>query len=110
FRMLLGVSGDRDFNVGMLPLDAGNEIRRTAIAIWMRGVGRADAIRRIAAKCDDMADADVVIAADDVVDLAARGADAGQLRGRQASWRALKYAERGGSNSPFAMGSCPISA
>src|ERR1700676_2831803 len=67
----------------MLPLDAGHEIRRTAIAIRMRGVGRADAIRRIATQRHDMADADVVIAADDIVDLAARRANAGQMRGRQ---------------------------
>src|SRR5216684_3770620 len=67
----------------MLPLDTGNEIRRMAIAIRMRGVGGADAAWWIAAKCDDMADADIVIAADDVVDLAARSPNAGQMRGRQ---------------------------
>jgi len=67
----------------MLPLDAGDEIRRTAIAIRMRGVGGADAAWRIAAQRHDMADADVVIAADDIVDLAARRANAGQMRGRQ---------------------------
>jgi len=67
----------------MLPLDAGHEIGRSAIAIRMRGVGGADAIRRIAAQRHDMADADVVIAADDIVDLAARRANAGQMRGRR---------------------------
>src|SRR6202022_4938188 len=69
FRMLLGIGGDGNFDVSMLPLDAGNEIRRTAIAIRMRNVGGADAAGRIAAKCDDMADADIVIAAGDLVDL-----------------------------------------
>ena len=37
----------------------------------------------IAAQRHDVADADLVIAGDDLVDLAARGADAGQMRGRQ---------------------------
>ena len=37
----------------------------------------------IAAQRHDVADADLVIAVDDVVDLAARGADAGQMRGRR---------------------------
>src|ERR1700687_6165653 len=83
FRMLLGVGGDGNLDVRMLPLDTGHEIRRMAIAVRMRGVGCADAARRIAAQCDDMADADIVIAADDIVDLAARRADAGQMRGRQ---------------------------
>src|SRR6266404_153492 len=81
--VLLWIGGDGNFDVGMLPLDTGNEIRRTAITIRMRGVGGADAARRIAAKCYDMTDADIVIAADDLVDLAARRADAGQMRGRQ---------------------------
>ena len=49
----------------------------------MGPVGRADAVRRIAAQRHDVADADIVIAADDVVDLAVRRADAGQMRGRQ---------------------------
>jgi hypothetical protein len=49
----------------------------------MRGVGGADAAGRIAAQRHDVADADLVIAADDIVDLAARRADAGQMRGRQ---------------------------
>ena len=83
FGMLLRVSGDRNLDVAMLPLDAGNKLRRTAIAVRMRGVGGADAAWRIAAQRDDMADADIVIAADDIVDLAARSADAGQMRGRQ---------------------------
>src|SRR6266478_922472 len=50
FGMLLGIGGDRNFYVAMLPLDAGYELRRTAIALRMGGVGRADAARRIAAK------------------------------------------------------------
>ena len=83
FGVLLGVSGDRNLDVAMLPLDAGNKLRRIAIAVRMRGVGGADAAWRIAAQRDDMADADIVIAADDIVDLAARSADAGQMRCRQ---------------------------
>ena len=39
----------------------------------------------IAAQRHDVADADLVIAVDDLVDLAARGADAGQMRGRQSA-------------------------
>src|SRR5260370_38061587 len=66
----------------MLPLDTGNENRRMAIAIRMRGVGCADAAWRIAAKCYDMADADIMIAADDIVDLPPRPAKPGQMRGR----------------------------
>jgi hypothetical protein len=82
FRVLFGIGGDGNLDIAMLPLDAGHQIRRMAVAIRMGGVGGADAIRRIAAKCDDVADADLVIAVDDIVDLAARRADAGQMRGR----------------------------
>ena len=46
-------------------------------------IGGADAGRRIAAQGDDMADADLVIARHDVVDLALRRADARQMRGRR---------------------------
>src|SRR6266446_7782912 len=59
FGVFFRVSRDRNFDVCVLPLDAGDKLRRTAIAIRMRSVGRADAIRRIAAQRDDMADADV---------------------------------------------------
>ena len=55
------------------------------VAVGMRGVGGADAARRIAAQRHDVADADLMIAVDDLVDLAARGADAGQMRGRRRS-------------------------
>ena len=82
FRMLLRIGGDRDLDIGMTLLDAGHEFGRSLVAIGMRGVGGADAARRIAAQRHDMADADIVIAADDLIDLAARGTDAGQMRGR----------------------------
>src|SRR3981189_1257482 len=55
FGMLLGIGGNSNFNVAVLPLDTGNEIRRTAIAVRMRSVGRTDAAWRIAAEGDDMA-------------------------------------------------------
>ena len=64
----------------MPPLDAGDEVGRTAIAFWMGAVGRADAARGISAKGDDMADADVAIAADNLIDLPARRADTGEMR------------------------------
>src|SRR5258708_6275436 len=47
--MLLGVGRDRNFDVAMLPLDTGDEIGRTAIAVRMRAVRRADAAAWIAA-------------------------------------------------------------
>ncbi len=83
FRMFFGIGGNRNLDIAMPPLDAGDEFGRTAIAVGMRRVRRADAAGRVAAQRDDMADADVVIAADDLVDLATRGAHAGQMRGRQ---------------------------
>src|SRR6202045_508917 len=83
FGVLLGIGGDRNFDGAMLGLDAGHELCRTAIALGMLGVGRANAARRIAAKGYDVADRDIAIAADDLGDLAARRADAGQMRGRQ---------------------------
>src|ERR1700731_3068012 len=80
FRMLLGIGGDGNLDVGITLLDAGDEFGRGLVAIRMRGVGGADAAGRIAAQRDDVADAGLVIAADDIVDLAARGADTGQVR------------------------------
>ncbi len=62
----------------MALLDAGDELGRALIAVGMGEVGRADAAGRIAAQRHDVADADLVIAVDDLVDLAARGADAGR--------------------------------
>src|SRR4051794_30630146 len=75
-RMLFRIGGDRHLDVAMLPLDAGDQFGRALVAIRMRRVGRADAARWIAAKRDDMADADLMVSADDLVDLAARRADA----------------------------------
>ena len=48
----------------------------------MRHEGRADAARRIAAQSDDVAHADVPIAADHIVDFLARRRDASEMRGR----------------------------
>ncbi|MGY4367588.1 hypothetical protein ACVW1A_003653 [Bradyrhizobium sp. LB1.3] len=81
--VLLGVRRDRHFDVGVTLLDAGHERIGRLVAVGMAGIGRADAACGIAAQADDVADADLVIAVDDLVDLAARGADAGQMRGRQ---------------------------
>ena len=67
----------------MPPLDAGDEFGRGLVTVGMGGVGGADAAGRIAAQRHDMADANLMIAIDDLVDFAARGADAGQMRGRQ---------------------------
>jgi len=63
--------------------DAGDELGRTLVAVRMSDIGRADAAGRIAAQRHDVADTDLMVAVDDLVDLAARGADAGQMRGRQ---------------------------
>src|SRR6202165_2382273 len=82
FRMLLGVGGGGNTGVRMTAVDIGHEIRRMAIAVRMRGVGCADAIRRIAAQCYDMADADIVIEADDIVDLGGGPTQRGAKGGR----------------------------
>ena len=82
FGVFFRIGGDRDLDVGIAPLDAGDEFGRSLVAVGMRGIGGADAAGRIAAQRHDVADADLVIAADDVVDLAARGSDAGQMRRR----------------------------
>ncbi len=81
-RMLFRIGRDRDLDVGIALLDAGDELGRGLVAVGMGLVGGADAGRGIAAQRDDVADADLVIARDDVVDLALRRADAGQMRGR----------------------------
>jgi hypothetical protein len=49
----------------------------------MRRITLADAAGRIAAQRHDMAHAGLRIAANDVIDFVARGADAGEMRGRR---------------------------
>jgi hypothetical protein len=66
--MLLRIGRHADFHVGMIALDARNEIGGLMIAIGMRGM-RADAAGGIAAQRDDVADADIVIARDHVIDV-----------------------------------------
>src|SRR5882724_11447679 len=83
FGMLFRIRRHRDFDLRISSLDAGHELGRGFVTIRMRGVGGADAAGRIAAKRHDVADADPVIAADDLVDLAPRSADASQMRGRK---------------------------
>ena len=81
-RMLFRIGRDRDLDIGITLLDAGDEIGRALIAVGMGLVGGADAGGGIAAQRHDMADADLVIARHHVVDLAPGRADAGQMRGR----------------------------
>ena len=81
-RMLLRIGRHRDLDVGIALLDAGDQFGRGLVAVGMRRIGGADPGGGIAAQRHDMADADVVILRHHVVDLAARGADAGQMRGR----------------------------
>ena len=51
------------------------------VAAARRRIGRAEAPLRIAAQGDDVAHADLPITARDLVDLVARRADAGEMRG-----------------------------
>ena len=81
--MLLRIGRDRNLEIGITLLDAGDQVGRALIAVGMRLIGRADAGGGIAAQRHDVADADLVIARDHVVDLALRCADAGQMRGRR---------------------------
>ena len=77
--MLLGIGGDRDLEIADR-LRRGDEIGGRSIAVGSGFVGRVEAGRRIAAQRDDVAHAGFVIVAKRLVDLAARGADAGQMR------------------------------
>ena len=80
--MLLRIGGNRNLDIAVALLDAGDEFGRCLVAIGMRGVSCSDAARRIAAQRDDVADADLMIAVDDFIDLAARGTHTSQMRGR----------------------------
>ena len=81
-RMFLRIGRHRHLDVGQ-PLDAAHEIGAVLIATRMRRVSLADAADRVAAQRHDVAHAGRVIAADHVVDLVARRADAGEMRGRR---------------------------
>ncbi len=81
--MFLRVGGNRDLDVGITRADARHQLGRGPVAVGMGGIGGADAAGRIATQRHDMADAELVIAADDVIDLAARRADAGEVRRRR---------------------------
>ena len=81
--MLLRIGRNRDFDIGIALLDAGDQVGRALVAVGMGVIGGADAGGGIAAQRHDVADADLVIARHHVVDLALRRADAGQMRGRR---------------------------
>ena len=83
-RVLLGIGGHGDFDVAVPLLDARNEVGGTLVAVGM-GWNRCAPMPPAGSprRADDVADADLVIAVDDLVDLPARGADAGQMCGRQ---------------------------
>ena len=82
FRMLLRIGRHADFHVRVITLDARNEIGGLMIAIRMRSVLRADAAGGIAAQRDDVADADIVIARDHIVNVGLRCGHTGEVRGR----------------------------
>ena len=71
FRMLLRIGRHRDFDIAMPALDRGDEIGRAAVALRMRRVGAAETAGGIAAQRHDVADADLVIARHDVIDVGA---------------------------------------
>src|SRR5258705_775380 len=82
FRMFFGIGRNRNLDIAMLLLDAGNELRRTAIAIRVRRIGGADSTGRIAAQRHDVADPGLVLTGPEPVHLAHRGPHPGQGRGR----------------------------
>ena len=81
FRMLLGIAGDRDLE-RRDGLDAAHEIGGVDVAAGRRLIALADAARRVAAQGHDVADAQIPIIADDVVELGLGRGDASQMRGR----------------------------
>ena len=79
--MDFGIGRDRDFE-RRDRLQPGDQFGGIGIAARMRRIGLAR-LGRIAAQRDDVAHAGIPIAARDIVDLVARRADAGQVRGRR---------------------------
>ncbi len=79
--MILGIAGDGDVE-GRNGPDAFDEIGGVDIAARGGHVALADPSRRIAAQRHDVANAEVPIVADHLVDLAPRRGNAGQVRGR----------------------------
>ena len=73
---------------------AGDEVACPGIAAGRRPVAPG-AVRRIAAQGDDMADAGLPVPARDIVDLVARGRDAGEMRGTGEASLACDAADRG---------------
>ena len=64
---------------------AADQFGAVGVAAGMRPVARADAVGRIAAQRDEALDAHRREFGDDLVDLVARGVDAGQVRRRRAA-------------------------
>ena len=78
--MLFRIGRDRDLEIAD-GAQARDQIGGIGVAAGRRRIAPAEAALRIAAQGDDMAHADLPIAARDLVDLVARGADAGEMRG-----------------------------
>ena len=80
--MDLRIEADRDLERGDAA-DAGGELGGVGVAVGAGGIDAADLARRVAAQGDDVADAGVPVVLDHLVDLGARGVDAGQVGGRR---------------------------
>src|SRR5205814_6006825 len=83
FRMLLGIGGDRDFNVWITLLDASDQIGGSSVAFRVRRVSRAEPAGGVAAQRHDMADANLVISRHHLIDIAAWRVNAGEMRRRR---------------------------
>src|SRR5690606_7460288 len=91
-RMAFGIAADADLEVVQLA-QAGDQVGRIGIAVGMRHEF-SGALRRVAAQGDDMPDAGLPVMFGHLVDLASRGADAGQMR-RRAQAGFLQDADHG---------------
>ena len=79
--MSLGIGRDRDFEIGD-GFDAAHEMRRGRIAERIWHETGSDAAGRIAAQRDNVANADIPVIPDDLIDFVLRRRDAGEMRGR----------------------------
>ena len=98
FGVLLGIAGDRHLE-RCNRLDAPGEIGGVHVAAGRRLIARADAVRRIAAQGHDVAHAEIPIVADDLVDLAFRRRDAGEMR----RWLQRRLAQDAGNSGVSAL-------
>ena len=81
--MLLGIGGDRDFNIWITLLDASDQIGGRSVAFGVRRISRAEPAGGVAAQRHDMADANLVISRHHLIDIAAWRVNAGEMRRRR---------------------------